>query len=324
MPPTVDWRAIGVFTATVLVLPWLLTAPFLLGGVDFEGPVALAVALGMMWTPTVATGLVLLTVDRGPAKARRTGLGVPGAGRDSRRWLVWLGVLALASAIPVALNHAAPFVNATLGLAELDLINFSGFRALLEKQLGDLPVEQALGGVPLWVAVAVTPLNALVGGVLNVVLGAFGEEWGWRGWLLPKLRPLGTWPALLGSGALWGIWHAPLILLGHNYPDAPVLGVFLFLPFCMLWGVLHGWTRLITGSVWPAALMHGTLNASGGFTVMLHDADSPFDPVWDAPLGVAGWILPGLVIGGLVLARQLPPRVEPDRDRPPSPTTAPS
>jgi membrane protease YdiL (CAAX protease family) len=55
----------------------------------------------------------------------------------------------------------------------------------------------------------------LVGAFINVI-PAIGEELGWRGWLLPKRMPLGTVPALVLSGIIWGIWHAPLVLL--RYP----------------------------------------------------------------------------------------------------------
>ena len=27
------------------------------------------------------------------------------------------------------------------------------------------------------------------------------------------------------TGFIWGVWHAPIILQGHNYPQHPVAGV---------------------------------------------------------------------------------------------------
>ena len=38
------------------------------------------------------------------------------------------------------------------------------------------------------------------------------KELGWRGYLLPKLMPLGEKKALLISGLIWGLWHAPQVL----------------------------------------------------------------------------------------------------------------
>ncbi|MBI2433230.1 MAG: CPBP family intramembrane metalloprotease, partial [Candidatus Hydrogenedentes bacterium] len=63
-----------------------------------------------------------------------------------------------------------------------------------------------------------------LGPTVNGVFG-FGEELGWRGYLLPKLMPLGKWRAYIVLGMIWGFWHAPLILAGLNYPGYPILGV---------------------------------------------------------------------------------------------------
>ncbi len=50
-----------------------------------------------------------------------------------------------------------------------------------------------------------------------------------------------SWPGLPGQGAIWGCWHAPLILLtGYNYPRHHLLGVVLFIVFGMLAGTIVG------------------------------------------------------------------------------------
>ncbi|MEM6931198.1 MAG: CPBP family intramembrane glutamic endopeptidase [Myxococcota bacterium] len=293
----VPWDQVGLFAGVVLAIPWLLTAPMHLGLLEYAGITAGAVAVLAMWAPTVATAVLLLTLDRGGDVhwTRRVGLSVP----RGTLW-PWLGVLGAAWLLPILLNLLGPFVAAGLGTMELDLVEFSGLRALIVAQGGEAALEAL--PVPLWVIVAVTPLQAVLGAVINVVLGAMGEELGWRGWLLPKLLPLGRWPAMLAVGALWGIWHAPLILLGHNYPDAPVLGVLLFVPFCMIWGVIHGWARLASDSVWPPALMHGALNASAGFALMLLASGSTPSSLLAAPVGLASLVLPVVVVLGLAVA----------------------
>ena len=45
----------------------------------------------------------------------------------------------------------------------------------------------------------------------------FGEEYGWRGYLLPKLLPLGEVKAAVIVGLIWGPWHAPILIAGLNY-----------------------------------------------------------------------------------------------------------
>jgi len=41
----------------------------------------------------------------------------------------------------------------------------------------------------------------------------FGEEFGWRGYLLPRLAPLGGISAAIITGVIWGLWHTPVIVL---------------------------------------------------------------------------------------------------------------
>ena len=106
----------------------------------------------------------------------------------------------------------------------------------------------------------ITTISSVAAPLINTLL-ALGEELGWRGSLLPELLPLGQRRAILLSGVIWGFWHAPVILQGHNYPSQPVLGVFLMVVFAVLVGAFFGWLYLRTRSPWAPALAHGSLNA---------------------------------------------------------------
>lgn len=111
-------------------------------------------------------------------------------------------------------------------------------------------------------------LEALAAGIsINAVAG-FGEELGWRGFLVREYKELKFWDAALRIGFIWGLWHAPLILMGHNYPEHPVLGVGMMIIWCMLISPLILYVRLKTHSVIGAAIMHGTINASAGIPLM--------------------------------------------------------
>ncbi len=61
------------------------------------------------------------------------------------------------------------------------------------------------------------PFAVFLGPALNIFT-TFGEEWGWRGYLVPKTAArLRIVPTLLVTGVIWGLWHAPLTIIGHNY-----------------------------------------------------------------------------------------------------------
>jgi uncharacterized protein len=292
----VDWKGVVSFTLIACGLAWLVDCPLWLSGQGLGFVWATPLMMGMMFAPTVAA-LVVTRFISPPKEDLRTALGIRlGKGR---RW-GWYWLFAWL-AVPL-LILAAPFVGAALGLIQLDLVNFSGYRELFAqagKNPADLPLSiQTLVLIQIVSAFAIAPLvNAIP---------TLGEELGWRGYLLPQLLPLGQWPALLISGAIWGLWHAPVILLGYNYPQHPQLGVLLMVGFCMVWGVLFGWLRLSTGSVWPSMLAHAAMNGIAGATFLLTQAGTSFDSALAGATGLSGWLLPLAVIGLLVVMRRLP------------------
>ncbi|MBX0329513.1 CPBP family intramembrane metalloprotease [Oscillochloris sp. ZM17-4] len=300
-----DMKGIVSFTLIAYGLAWLIASPLWISGQGLRHPLALPLMAGMMFAPSIAALIVTRFISR-PAEGVRAALGMRlGKGR---RW-GWYWLFAWL-AVPLIIL-ASIMVGAALGLITLDLAGFSGYRALLEQAgagatLEQLPI-QALVLIQLATAFGIAPL-------INAI-PALGEELGWRGYLLPQLLPLGQWPALLISGAIWGLWHAPVILLGYNYPQHPQLGVLLMVGFCMIWGVIFGWLRLATGSVWPAMLAHAALNGIAGATVLLLQAGTSYDTALAGPLGLAGWILPLLLIGLLAAAHRLPARDAPDAER---------
>lgn len=139
----------------------------------------------------------------------------------------------------------------------------SGYAAALEAQGASAPIE---------LLVAAQAVSALTLGPLINLLPALGEELGWRGYLLPRLmRCTSTSRAVLLSGLIWGVWHAPLIAMGHNYgltyPGAPWLGILTMTFACVLLGAFLSWLFVRTGSAIPCALAHGALNAIAGLGI---------------------------------------------------------
>ena len=141
---------------------------------------------------------------------------------------------------------------------------------------------------PFWIAL----LQGLIAGpTINAVAG-FGEELGWRGLLQKELGFMGFWKSSALIGIIWGIWHAPLILQGHNYPQHPVAGVFMMTAFALLLSPLFGYVRLKAKSVIAAAIIHGSLNATVGLALMVVVGGN------DLTIGVTG--LAGFIVLALV------------------------
>jgi len=133
--------------------------------------------------------------------------------------------------------------------------------------------------------------QALVMAVTMGLLLCFGEEFGWRAYLLPKLMPLGGRKAVLLSGVIHGVWHWPYILMGYEfgfgYWGEPATGLLLFVVFALCLSTFLAWVTLRTGSVWPAALGHAAINTS--VILMLYfvrgEPDRLIGPV---PVGIVG------------------------------------
>ncbi|BBG02696.1 MULTISPECIES: CPBP family intramembrane glutamic endopeptidase [Pseudonocardia] len=299
-----DLRSIAVFLVLAFGLAWLVTLPLWLGD-GLTDPAFLPLATVMMTTPAIAALVVLFVVERPAHKWQSLGLWPL---RPLRRLC---GYIATGIAVSMALVLVALPIGALLGVYPADFTHFSTFRQALESQLGPDLVPASVG--PLITAqLALVPVAALIG-----VLPALGEEIGWRGWLLPKLMPLGAVPAILVSGVIWGTWHAPVVLLGYNYSDAPGwLGVASMVGMCTVVGAVFGWLRLRSGSVWPAALAHSAFNATGASFLLFAQAGVPIDTTRATILGWSGWIVPLALVALLVATGRFAAPARPDdRDR---------
>lgn len=145
-------------------------------------------------------------------------------------------------------------------------------------------LRQALP-LPLWAILLVTLVSGLFAGITINALLAFGEEAGWRGYLLRQFHGQPFISTAIFIGIIWGLWHAPLILLGHNYPQHPVLGVFFMMAMCIPLTIIIQYVRLKSGSVIVAAIMHGTFNALAGVILFFLEESNE---LVDGCTGIAG------------------------------------
>ncbi|MDP4091853.1 MAG: type II CAAX endopeptidase family protein [Bacillota bacterium] len=96
----------------------------------------------------------------------------------------------------------------------------------------------------------------------------FGEEYGWRVYLQDRLTQIfGLRKGILLIGVIWGLWHAPIVAIGHGYPGHPVLGVIAMILSCITFGIILGYSIWKTGSVWISVILHLVNNCLVGPTV---------------------------------------------------------
>ncbi len=295
---------VWLFLLVAFGASWLIALPVWTQAVPLGPPAFQLLGILMMFTPSLGVLAVWLTRRRGtPLRewARVTGLTL-GPDRGGTAALLVTALLGVPLLVAVAL-----LASAAVGVVSLDVAGLSLYRAQLGAALDKVPLD-------LRVLYAVQAVQAVLIAPFINAIPALGEEWGWRGWLLPRL--LGdpavssapgarrVWPALVLSGVIWGLWHAPLTLKGYNYPQLGAWAAALFIGFCVIFGVLLGWMRLRSRSVWPGVIAHASVNATAGLALLLGDAAAPPNAALAGITGVVGWVLLAAVV--LVVYRLRP------------------
>ncbi len=261
MKEKLDGKRLVIFFAFSFGIAWVVDlALYLKGGLGTitPGSFTYLMLLGSMAAPALATILTRLVTREGWKNLYLH----PHFKSSWRTWLVaWFAVPLLVLAGTALFYVLWPqYFDSSLTAAG---------------QLLDQAAETTGQSLPFGPAGFIT-LQVIETILLAPILGSlatFGEEFGWRAYLLPKLLPLGQRKALLLTGLIWGIWHWPLIAMGYNfgmdYPGAPWLGLMGMVWFTMAVGVIFGWMVLQSGSVWPAVIGHAALNGWGQLNTLL-------------------------------------------------------
>lgn len=173
-------------------------------------------------------------------------------------WLVaWI--------LPILIVAVTIVVNSFMPDTEL------GFHVPQIPNLEELPEEQQEMMLkmsnPKFV-ILTTLISGLIAGITINAVFAFGEEYAWRNYLVNALKKKNFWIVCLFVGVVWGFWHFPLILMGHNYPVHRVGGVFMMVAMCLAMTPIELYLVLKAKSVYPAAIFHGTFNALAGANML--------------------------------------------------------
>lgn len=279
-----DLKRILIYTLVTFGLTWaycLLVVYPLAKGESLSGVPALATQLlvaAAMFFPAIGVLLTRLITKEG---FRNAWLKPNLKGNIKYYLLVWFG--------PGILTLLGAGLYFLVFPHNLDL-TFSYFVATLEST--GAPMEEL--PIPIGLLMLVQCVQALLlAPALNFVT-CFGEEWGWRGYLLPKMsEQFSTIPTLLITGIIWGLWHAPLTIIGHNYGlgywGFPFTGIAMMCVFCIVGGIFLSYVTLKTKSCIPAILGHGAINGIAAIGIYFtHDGGNPF--VGPAPTGIIGLI----------------------------------
>jgi len=251
-------KRMWLFLAVVFGISWILALVYWIAGGNTNTASAsyMIMAIAYMFTPMIAAILVQKVILKQKMKD------IPGITFKLNKWWIaaWLSPLFIAIS--------------TMGIALMfpDIEFSSEMEGMFDRFEGIIPPEQMeeLRNVELPIhPFFITILQGLVAALTINAVAGFGEELGWRGLLHETLKSKGFWKMSVIIGLIWGVWHAPIILMGHNYPEYPLIGVFMMIAFCVLFAPLFTLIREKSNSVIAVSIFHGGINALGGTAYML-------------------------------------------------------
>lgn len=301
MSEKLDLKRILIFVGFAFGLAWIIgLIVYLTGGLENSpelipgSKITLAVvllAVGYMGAPAVANLLTRLVTREG---WQETWL----RPKLKQGWPYWVA------------GWVVPSVMTILGAVAF----FALFPQYFDPSLTQLQDMMAQASAPVsinpWLIVVIQTLTGILISPLVNSLFTFGEEFGWRGYLLQKLLPLGERKAMILLGVIWGVWHWPVIAMGHNYgldyAGAPWLGMLAMVWFTFVIGTFLCWITLRGGSVWPAVIGHAAINGISalGAMVVQGEPNPLLGPMPVGLIGAAAWAL----LAAWIMAKGVAPK----------------
>lgn len=285
-----ETKRLLVYLAFAFGFTWIAFFAYILSGNVWMADGTLSgmdqfVCLAMLF-PALAALLTRYVTKEGFAVTGRDSLLLGISFRDGK-WIYFVLAMIL------------PWVYFELGYAFMLLLSPKAFDASYPTILEITEQERPI--------IYIQPLAMMISGVIGS-FAAFGEEAGWRGYMMPKMIKLwGVKKAVIFGGILWGIWHWPLTYVGHNfgrdYVGYPFTGFAGMCVMCVFMGMILTFLTYKSGSIWPAAFLHAVNNSSPSILQYFINPDKITG--WKAESVVSFLILlvPMMVIAVLLFAK---------------------
>lgn len=247
----------GLFIVLTFTFTYLYAFIYYISGGRLSGTSGVVMLIFYMFIPMTIAVVLQKFIDKAPLKS----LGI--SFKPNKWFLAALFLPLILAFLTFAISLFIPGIQYSPDMQGM----FERLESTLTpEQIEQMKNQYAASPVhPIYIAI----INGLIAGITINAIAAFGEEYGWRGYLQKQLEHLGFWKSSLITGIVWGFWHAPVIIQGYNYPQHPLAGVFMMTVFTTLLSPIFSYVRLKAKSVIAAAMIHGTLNATYVISIML-------------------------------------------------------
>lgn len=272
-----DKKGIFGFLVITFSITYLIEFLLISGGISpiMQGLGQYVVA-AVMWVPALAAFITIKFITKEETKILRIRFG-------NRKAFLY-------SAVIIPFCYLIIYgITYLFGLGEPDW-QMNHFKSFFANENVTIPEIQ--NPTLTWTMLYFTTL--LFAPILNGLFG-FGEELGWRGYLLFKLLPLGKWKAYTLLGIIWGLWHLPLILVGFMYPGYPYYGIILFCLLTFALGIYMNELTIKNDSSILAGWIHGLFNSQRlGIWTLLFPNVNPVLGGYNGLVGLAVWLILGI------------------------------
>lgn len=273
----IDWKGITAFLLITFVMTYTIEGAIILSGVSplIKG-LGQYTVLAVMWVPALATFLTVKFITH------------EGFAKTNIRFGSWKPYLQVGLIFPVCFIMIYG-LSWLLGLGQPDwtMEHFKSQFIMYGQEVPSIPSPFVI-----WPAIFL--FSILIGPFFNSIFG-FAEELGWRGYLLPKLMPLGKLKAYLLVGLIWGAWHWPLVLVGFMYPGYPIAGVIMFTAMTTVLGIYMNEMTLRQRSSILAGWIHGVFNTQRlGIWGILFPTINPLLGGFSGIIGIGVWFILGM------------------------------
>ncbi|MEO0297971.1 MAG: CPBP family intramembrane glutamic endopeptidase [candidate division WOR-3 bacterium] len=235
---------------------WIIFFLVLLFNLSYKNPITIILLVIYMFGPFIASYIV--TKIKKEKFTEKIGLNKKINSWFFVSWFIFVFIVIFTILISILF----PKISLSLKMEGF----FEKFSDLL-KDPSTLKMKEQMEKMPLLFFFLSLIQGLFAGATINAV-AAFGEESGWRGFLLNEMKDKKFFDASIRIGLLWGAWHAPIIASGHNYPQHPQIGVFMMIVWCILLTFIFNYLRIKSKNVLSSAVLHGTLNALAGISII--------------------------------------------------------
>ena len=249
MDKKMENKRLMVYLAFSFGLTWIIFFPYIFSGHIWMQDGILSgmdqfVCLGMLM-PCLAMLLTRYVTKEGFAVTGKDSL-LLGISFQNGKWFYFVLAIIL------------PWIYCELGYALTLLLSPEAFDTAYPALLDIADTER--------IVIFFQPFAMMISGAI-ASFAAFGEEAGWRGYMMPKMIKLwGMKKAIIFGGIIWGMWHWPLTYIGHNfgldYFGYPFTGFGAMCILCIFTGTVLTYVTYKSGSIWPATFLHAINNSA--------------------------------------------------------------